>query len=202
MGTRSTRENELRRRIAVEAARVMTEQGLRDVRRAVRKAAERIGARDERSWPRNDEVEAALVEYQRLFRGDDQHEKLRTLRSAAVEAMKFFVAFDPRLVGAVLEGSADEHSTVSLHLFADDADAVGRFLDERGIPNEQSERRLQYEPGVPLEFPVYRFRAGETPIDLTVFPLDGVRQAPLARGSDRPMRRAGIAAVDELLSKM
>lgn len=196
---KTPRDAELRRLIAVEAARVMTEQALRDPRHAVRKAAERIGARDQRAWPDVAEVEAALAEYQRIFRADAQPAQLRALREAAVEALRFFERFEPRLVGSVLDGTADVHASVALHVFADSADSVGFFLDERGVPYEQDERRLAYERAEPQAFPVYRFHAGDTPIDLTVFPLDGLRQAPLARGGEKPMRRANLAAVRELL---
>ena len=197
---KTPRDAELRRLIAAEAARLITEQAL-DVRPAVRKAAERLGARDQRSWPDLAEVESALAEYQRVFRADEQPARLRALREAAVEAMRFFERFEPRLVGAVLEGTADEHSRVALHLFVDNADAVAWFLDERGVPYEQDERKLAYERGEPQPFPVYRFAAGETPVDLTVFPLDGLRQAPLGRDGEKPMRRANLAAVRELLDE-
>ena len=196
---KTPRDAELRRMIAVEAARVMTEQAIRDPRQAVRKAAERLGSRDQRAWPDVGEVETALAEYQRIFRADAQPALLRALREAAVEAMKFFERFEPRLVGAVLDGTADEHSSVALHLFTDNPDSVGWFLDERGVPHEQDERKLAYERGEPLAFPVYRFSAGDTPVDLTVFPLDGLRQAPLGRDGEKPMRRAGLAAVRELV---
>jgi hypothetical protein len=197
---KTPRDAELRRLIAAEAARVMTEQAL-DARAAVRKAAERLGARDQRSWPNLAEVDAALAEYQRIFRADEQPARLRALREAAVEAMQFFERFEPRLVGAVLEGIADAHSGVALHLFADNPDSVGFFLDERGVPYEHDERKLAYERGEPQAFPVYRFTAGDTAVDLTVFPLDGLRQAPLGRDGEKPMRRAGLAAVRELLDQ-
>ena len=52
---------EVRRRIAVEAARLMSEGGLRDYRHAKEKAAARIGIFDESSLPKNSEVEDALA---------------------------------------------------------------------------------------------------------------------------------------------
>ena len=107
-----TRTREARIRVAQEAARLMTEHGIRDFAQAKRKAAERMGVFDEQSMPKNAEIEDALREYQRLFQSDFQPDLLRERRETAVEAMKFFSAFDPRLVGAVLEGTADEHTAV------------------------------------------------------------------------------------------
>jgi len=37
---------------------------------------------------------------------------------------------------------------------------------------------------------VYKFLAGEVPIDATVFPRDGLRQAPMGPIDSKPIRRA------------
>ncbi len=89
----------MRRRVAVEAARLMSESGIRDFQMAKRKAAERLGANDKSQLPNNAEIEDALREHQRLFQSDEQPQTLRRLREEAREAMKFFKDFDPRLVG-------------------------------------------------------------------------------------------------------
>src|SRR5688572_25916883 len=108
-----TRTKERRRRLAHEAARLMAESGIRDYHQAKLKAAERLGIHDDASLPRNREIEDALREYQRLFQGDVQA-GLQQRREAALRAMEFFSAFDPRLVGPVLDGTADRHAPVAL----------------------------------------------------------------------------------------
>jgi hypothetical protein len=193
------RAREMRSRIAAEAARIMSEQGVRDFGVAKRKAAERLGVSDEQSLPRNAEIEEALREFQRLFQGDTQPRALRERREAAVEAMRFFARFEPRLVGAVLEGTADEHSAVCLHLFSDDPAAVQWFLDENRIPYDESSRKLRLERDRYEEFPAYLFSADGLPIDLTVLPRDALRQAPIDRVDERPMARASLNAVVDLL---
>jgi hypothetical protein len=193
-----TRAHEQRRRIAVEAARLIAEGGLRDYRQAKLKAASRLGITDDLSLPKNGEIEDALREHQRLFRSD-QPETLQQLREAAVEAMRFFADFEPRLVGPVLEGTADEHSAVCLHLHDDGADRVAVFLQEKGIPYEERTRRLRVERDVTADVPVFVFSAGDSTIDLTVLPYDRLRQAPLDRIDEKPMRRANLAAVEELV---
>ena len=197
----SRRDPDLRSRLAHEAARLMAEQGIRDYGAAKRKAAERAGIRDQRDLPANREIEAALRDYQRLFQSATQPQRLRRLRETAVEAMTFFARFEPRLVGAVLEGTADEHSAVCLHLFEDDPSEVLRFLDEHRIPYDEDERvlRMSHEHGA--EFPSFRFDAEDTTIDLTVLPRLNLRQAPLSRTSDAPMQRASINAVRALLAQ-
>ncbi len=193
-----TRAHEQRRRIAVEAAKLIAEEGLRDYRQAKLKAAQRLGIFDDTALPKNGEIEEALREHQRLFRAE-QPETLRELREAALEAMRFFVDFEPRLVGPVLDGTADEHSAVCLHLHDDGGDRVAMFLQEKGIPYEERTRRLRLERDMTADVPVFVFSAGDSAIDLTVLPYDRLRQAPLDRIDEKPMRRANLAAVEELV---
>ena len=192
--------SELRRRIALEAARLISESGIRDFAMAKRKAAERLGAFDEGSLPKNIEIEEALREHQRLFQADEHPQLVRALREAAREAMQFFARFDPRLVGAVLEGTADRHSAVCLHLFADTPEEVLLALDEQGIDYTESARRLRMSRDTQVEFPVLQVARDGTAFDLTIFPRDAIRQAPLDRVDEKPMRRASLAALDELLA--
>ncbi len=196
-----TRTRERRQRLAIEAARLMAESGIRDFHQAKLKAAARLGEHDERDLPRNSEVEEALREYQRLFKGETQIQHLQIRRDAALRAMKFFEQFEPRLVGAVLEGTADEHTAVSLHLFDDNPDAVALFLTEQGIPYEQRERQLRLDRQRTEEYPVYLFSADGVAFDLTALPRDALRQAPLDRIDERPMRRASLGALRELIAK-
>ncbi len=58
-----SRDQQMRVRIAQEAARLMSEEGVQDYYAAKRKAAQHLGAPDTRNMPRNQEVEEALHEY-------------------------------------------------------------------------------------------------------------------------------------------
>jgi hypothetical protein len=187
--------------VAQEAARLMSEHGIRDFHHAKLKAAERLGIVDTQALPRNHEIEDALREHQRIFHGDTQPLALRARREAAVEAMRFLRAFDSRLVGAVLEGTADDHSAVCLHIYSDDPEAPGLFLQEQGIPLETQTRRLRWSNSEQSEHTVLLFGADGIPFDITVLPLDALRQAPLDRVDERPMRRATRAMVQELLAE-
>lgn len=193
------RARERRRRLAIEAARLISEGGIRDYGLAKRKAAQRLGIGDEPSLPRNSEIDDALREHQRLFRAD-QPDALRRRREAAIEAMEFFAGFHPRLVGAVLEGSADDHSAVCLHLFCDEPETFARFLAEHRIPAHPASRTLRLDRSRSAEFPVWLFSAGEVAFDVTVLPEVLRRQAPLDRGGEKPMRRAGLGELRALIA--
>jgi hypothetical protein len=196
-----TRTRERRHRLAHEAARLMAEGGIRDYHQAKLKAAARLGIHDDASLPRNREIEEALREYQRLFQGDTQATDLRERREAALRALEFFAPFTPRLVGPVLDGTADANTPVALHLYTDDAKQVPRFLDDHGIPAESRSRRLRLDRHRDGQFDVWIFSADGLTFDLTVLPGDALRQAPLSSVDEKPMKRASFAQLQEILAR-
>lgn len=194
------RQLERRRLLAHEAAKLMAEGGFNDFHQAKRKAAERLGITDDASLPRNREIEDALREYQRLFHpGQDEAQRLR--REAALRALDFFSEFEPRLVGPVLEGTADARSPVMLHLYTDDPDAAPHFLERHGIPAETRTRRLRLDRQRSGDFPVWLFSAEDLAFDLTVLPRDVLRQAPLSNLEEKPMKRASAQQLRQLLGE-
>jgi hypothetical protein len=196
-----SRADQLRRALAQEAARIMSEHGIDNFLLAKRKAAERLGVGDASVLPKNTEIEAAIAAHHRLFGANDHQDTLSELRRIAVQAMHLLRDFEPRLVGPVLVGTASAHSEINLHLFADQPESVAMRLLEQGIPHEVVERRLRYEPTRIVSYPAFRFVAGRQPIDAVVFPIDGIRQAPASPVDGRPMRRGALAEVEELLAE-
>jgi hypothetical protein len=194
------RADNLRRALAQEAARIMAEHGVRDFLIAKRKAAERFGVTDGTALlPKNSEIEHALTEYQRLFGGPSHLLSLHAQRRAALSAMRYLSEFEPRLVGAVLAGTATQHTEVQLHLFAERAETVTLKLLDQGIPHEVTERRVKLTPERVRAYPGVRFQMQDQPIEATVFPTDGIRQAPVSPVDGRPMRRANAFEVEALL---
>lgn len=196
-----TRTRERRQQLASEAARLMAEGGIRDYHQAKLKAAQRLGIHDDASLPRNREIDDALRAYQRLFLGPDQAHEVRRRREAAVRALDFFRSFHPRLVGPVLDGTADANTAVALHLHDDDADAVPRWLDEQGVPAESRSRHVRLDREREGDFPVWLFSAEGLSFDLTVLPVHVLRQAPLSGVDEKPMRRASAAQLSALLAE-
>ena len=196
-----TRGDNLRRALAQEAARIMAEHGIRDFLVAKRKAAERFGVTDGGAvLPKNSEFEEALAAYQRLFGGASHLQALHAQRSAALAAMRYLREFEPRLVGAVLSGTATEHSDVQLHLFAESPESVTIWLLDQGIRHEVTSRRVKMNAERVLEYPGVRFEVDDQAIEATVFPTDGIRQAPVSPVDGKPMRRADVADLEALLA--
>jgi hypothetical protein len=104
-------------------------------------------------------------------------------------------------VGPVLSGTATEHSEVQLHLFAERAESVTLKLLDEGVPHEVTERRVKLNAERIRPFPGVRFEMQDQPIEATVFPTDGIRQAPVSPVDGRPMRRASALEVEALLEQ-
>jgi hypothetical protein len=193
------RAENLRRALAQEAARIMSEHGIRDFLTAKRKAAERFGVTDGNVLPRNTEIEDALAEYHRLFGGERHMQTLAGQRNAALSAMQLLAEFDPRLVGSVLTGNATEHNDIQLHLFAERAESITFRLIDLGIDHEVVERRVRYGSDRVVAYPGVRFEVDDHVVDATVFPVDGIRQAPVSPVDGKPMRRIDAAELETLL---
>ena len=152
--------------------------------------------------PKNTEIEEALAEYQRLFGGDSHVEALYAQRQVALEAMRSCSEFEPRLVGAVLSGTATEHSDVQLHLFADAPRAVAIKLMDAGHSARSDRAAREDERGARARLPGLRFEIDDQPIEATVFPTDGIRQAPVSPVDGKPMRRADVERSSSSCSRL
>lgn len=186
---------------AERAARLMAEgQGL-GCEAAKRKAAEDIGAVCGQDEPSCEEVEEQLRGYQRLFR-PQQQAVLRRLRQEAVKAMRFLKDFEPRLVGSVLSGTADEHSPITLHVFADTPELVMFHLMNAAVPFREGQRCLRYRDGSSRAYPLFSLLAGGQAVDLVVMPPKALREPPAGYGEGGAMERAPLRKVERLLAAM
>ncbi|MEM7430372.1 MAG: hypothetical protein AAF351_00405 [Pseudomonadota bacterium] len=192
-----------RQLLAQETARIVIDAGVRDYGKAKLKAAERLGLSTRGALPGNKEIDAAIAEHLELFGGDEHHQRQHDLRTLAIDAMELLQPFEPRLVGPVLAGTADENSAINLHVFADSAESVALHLDDRGVRTRLYERNLKHRPGrnsPTTVFSGYQFRFNHEYVEATVFPFDGLRQAPISPIDNRPMRRADRKDVEALLA--
>ena len=200
MGRKRTSESERARQVvAQEAARIIVDHGIRDYRVAKQKAAERLGVNGRGSLPGNTEIESAVSDHLQIFGGDSHADLLRLMRTAALSAMELLSNFTPRLVGPVLTGTADDNSAVNLHVFADSPESVAMHIGDMGIQFRPYERRLKSRRGQVDTYAGFEFIYSNESIQTTVFPVDGIRQAPMSPIDGKPMKRVDKNAVQELL---
>src|SRR6476661_3763407 len=150
----------LRAEIAAAAARMIAEDGA-DYGTAKRKAAKQIlGNAKVRGdiMPDNAQVEDEVRLYQELFFADTQPARLMSLRKLALRMMEELSRFSPHLTGAVLNGTAGEHSDIHLQLFTDSAKDVEIYLLNKDVSFEVSETPHFKRPGQLVETVSFAWR--------------------------------------------
>lgn len=195
-------ESRRRTLLTQEAARLMVEEGIKDFAAAKRKAARHLGGSPgtAKDLPTNREIQDEVELRLRMYRDTpDARAHLRRLREAALAAMHFFADYRPRLVGSVLEGTATEHSDINLHLFAATPEEVEILLDDSGIPFERTIKRHSFGDRGPEEFPAVSLVVDGVTVSATIFPPERIREAPRSPVTGRPVERAKMARVQELL---
>ena len=189
------------------AARMIAEDGL-DYSTAKRKAARQIvgETRVAGEWlPDNDQIEEQIREYQSLFQGDSQPLVLRRLRVIALDWMQRLAPFNPYLTGAVLGGTAGEHSDVHLQAFCDNPKEVALYLLNANVQYDVSETRHFAGRGYveTLSFlwrPENARDAEPIGVHVALYGTDDLRGAVRADARGR-LARASVQAVQALLDE-
>lgn len=189
------KHQDMRRRIAHAAARLLAEDGSLDYGSAKRKAARQLGAPDSGSLPDNQQIEEALRSYQALYLADETRARLTTLRQTAIEYMEQLAAFDPHLTGSVLNGTASPHADINLQLFTDEQKDVEFMLMRLGTPYQAGEFRSAESGG--RNYPRFLIDDPRAPVDLVVFPAAELRGMKRLQADGSP-RRARLPQVRDL----
>jgi len=189
----------IRTQVAAEAARIIATEGLYDFHAAKRKAAERIGMNERLALPSNLEVQEALLSYQNLYGGQQHQSNLQRLRLAALEAMRLLENYSPRLTGPVLDGSAGQHSRVSLQVFCDAAETLVFDFLEQGLPFRQEQKRMRLGDRNYQIVPVFLIEVSGCIIELLVLDKVNLRQPPPSPIDGRPQQRANMADLRRML---
>ena len=86
-------------------------------------------------------------------------------------------------------------------MFADSPEVIALQLQGNDIQYRAYERRLRSRRNQTDTYSGYEFHYGEATVQATVFPVDGIRQAPLSPIDGKPMQRADRRAVRKLLDE-
>ncbi len=210
--------SDLRTEVAATAARLIAEEGCEYAQAKRRAVHEILGESAHRRtlMPDNSEVEHELRRYLKLFGGSEHRVLLAALRNIAAETMQTLHEFDPHLIGAVLNGTATEHSDIHLQLFVDSAKDVELRLINLGIEFEVEDGASDERPAAleRLSFVMPKASAVESRhriigVSLHVFARDAIRVAARHRrdiaGDDEihPIEAAGranLAALQRLIN--
>lgn len=192
-----TESGGLRTEIAAAAARLIAEDGA-DYHSAKRRAVQQILGNSKPNGaclPDNAEIEDQVRLYNELFMSDTQPARLLHLRQLAVGLMQDLATFQPHLTGAVLNGTAGEHSDIHLQCFVDSVKDVEIELLNRHIDFEVSEAQST-KPHAPLEILSFMWR-GEG-VHLALHDFGDMRNLPKNR--DGRLQRGDLPALKTLLA--
>jgi hypothetical protein len=188
----------LRTEIATAAARMIAEDGC-DYHTAKRKAAKQVLGDAKASsdvLPDNALIEEEVRIYNQLFFADTQPARLRHLRTLALTMMEELAQFLPHLTGAVLNGTAGDHSDIHLQLFCESAKDVEIYLINKNVNFEVSETLHFNNRNKMIETLSFMWR--NEGVHLAIYELDDMRGA-LKTHSDRRPDRADTATIRDLL---
>lgn len=180
------KHQDMRRRIAHAAARILAEDGSLDYGSAKRKAARQLGAPDSGNLPDNQQVEEALRSYQALYQADETREQLAQLRQVAIEYMERLADFDPHLTGPVLKGTAGRHTGITLQLFTDQQKDVEFLLMGMGTPYQATEYRAKEAPG--RGYPRFVIDDIRATVEIIIYPAAELRVMKRLQADGSPRR--------------
>jgi hypothetical protein len=180
------KHQDMRRRIAHAAARMLAEDGNLDYGSAKRKAARQLGAPDSGNLPDNQQIEEALRSYQALYQADETRAQLELLRKVAIEYMEQLADFDPHLTGSVLNGTAGPHADINLQLFTDNQKDVEFLLMRLSSPYQVGEHRASDSPG--RTYPRFLIDDSRATVDIIVYPAAELRNMKRLQADGSPRR--------------
>ena len=187
--------------IAATAARLVVEEGL-EYGPAKRRAVRDLGLPARTALPNNDEVEAEVRDYIRLYCADTQPKELQALRQLALEWMERMAVFRPHVGGAVWHGTATRLSDVYIQLFCDDCKSAEIALIDHHVDYEP--RMVTGFHGEQVEalsvHAMSRILGEEIGVHLLVYDLDDLRGALKPDGQGRTPR-GDLAALRRLIEK-
>ena len=142
---------------------------------------------DRTRQPDNAQVEEEVRQYQALFQGHDQPERLERLRETTLQLMDALAEFHPHVTGAVVSGTAGEHDDIHLQLFAESVKDIEIFLLNKNPNVEISEtphyKGGRYDPVETISF-LYRNEA----VHAQLYELDDLRGIKKPRADGRQLR--------------
>lgn len=199
--SRNKTDLHIRQELAQNAAKLIAVEGINDFLYAKKKAAEQLGILQSKYYPSNREIENALIDYQQLFQSESQPIVLKQLRDTARKAMKLFSDLEPYLTGPVLNGTANIHSEITLHIYTDTPEQIDTLLIDHKIPFEHCQRRAKFKQNQQSLFPAYQFFADRHKILLIAFPERQKNHSPLNVVDNHPEKRATLSRLESFFQQ-
>lgn len=196
----SARHPDARRTWLAEAARLIVQPPGYPRDAALRRAAEATGIRLHQQSDFDEELAEAVRSYRQLFHPGSASPSAR-LRATAIEAMRFFEPFHPRVGGGVVDGSADEHEAVQLWLFPDSAKDVVQWMHEHAMPYDNGPDYVYLNDEAPLRATSLQVVADGVEVHLILLPGERPRDTLRRRRGEAGERVLTISALARLIAE-
>ncbi|MEW7977253.1 MAG: hypothetical protein AB2814_07380 [Candidatus Sedimenticola endophacoides] len=195
-------QQEIRRRIAAEAARILAGEEHLDYAAARRRAARRFPHIDAHALPGNGEIHQALLDYLQLFHGKEVDAEaaraglVQRQHRLALQAMQSLKQFGPRLA----PGRGGPQHPIRLHLYAETPEEVILHLLHHHIPHRDGEMSVRFSKGRREPRPLLAFEAGDASIELLILTPHDRTDPPLDPLTERPNSGLSIHQLKQLLA--
>ena len=194
-------KSNVRRQIAITAARMMYERQESEYYRAKLKAARRVC----RGWvkpadlPSNAEIRDEIQQMARMFEGETRFNGLQKMRFAALRMMRILNRFRPRLIGSVLTGHVRKGSDIDIHVFTDNIHAITSELEYHNMTFEVERKRIR-KAGVESIYRHIKIH-DEFEFELTVYEENKAHYVFKSSITGKAIERASINELELFLGK-
>ncbi|MGE5556400.1 MAG: nucleotidyltransferase domain-containing protein [Methanocella sp.] len=140
--------DDLKRRVAKEAATLLYFGAEKEYKQAKGKAAQTLGTH---FLPSNLEVALELDKIAEENEGEKRKDRLVEMRSEALRVMRLLGAFCPVLIGSVWRGTIRRGSDIDIAVYADDAEKVLSAIKAGGIRVQKTNWTTVNKKGATME---------------------------------------------------
>jgi predicted nucleotidyltransferase len=145
--------DDLKRRVAREAATLLYFGAEKEYKQAKDKAAQTLGTH---FLPSNLEIALELDKIAEENEGEKRRDRLIEMRTEALEVMRLLSAFCPVLIGSVWRGTIKQGSDIDLAVYTDDSERVLSVLKAGGVKVQKTQWTTVNKKGATLEsFHIY-----------------------------------------------
>ena len=182
--------------VARAAARFMVDGLECEYLGAKERAVSMLGLGSQVRLPSNRQIKECIAQLTRDQLGDDEvARRLKAMRRIACDVMTAFSEFDVYLIGSTLSGKIRDTSDIDFHVYCDQPAYLIELLQEWGY-EEVEEELVENRKG---SFVHLRWCEMGYPVEITVYPVSEAGLTPYSSITGKPMKRATLAQVRQLL---
>jgi predicted nucleotidyltransferase len=146
-------DDELKRRVAREAATLLYFGAEKEYKQAKDKAAQTLGAH---FLPSNLDIAIELDKIAEENEGEKRKERLILMRNEGLDVMRMLSPFCPVLIGSVWRGTIKQGSDIDIAVYTDDPESVVNALKAGGVKISKTAWTTVNKKGATLEsFHIY-----------------------------------------------